>query len=117
MEAAFLTTAVVTEGTIELLRCTSLLIIWPAVHGAGAANTPSYRLSTHATLVSQPKTAHELLELPRKKAQSIGLNHITPNEKSPGPAQGLNHTLSLAPKGFFWLFSSLFAYKINQGET
>jgi len=61
--------------------------------------------------------AHELHELPRKKAQSSGLNHITSNEKSPEPAQGMNHTLSLAPKGFFCLFSSLFAYKINQGET
>ena len=44
-------------------------------------------------------SAHELHELPRKKAQSIGLNHITPNEKSPKPAQGMIHTLSLAPQG------------------
>jgi len=51
------------------------------------------------------------------QVQSSGLNHITSNEKSPEPAQGMSHTASLAPKGFFWLFSSLFAYKINQGET
>ncbi|MCX6584911.1 MAG: hypothetical protein NT166_32465 [Candidatus Aminicenantes bacterium] len=79
---------------------TSYYVTFPATHGLGVKVLTSPCLSIHAALVSQTKTAHELHELPRKKAQSSELNHITPNEKSPEPAQGLNHTLSLAPKGF-----------------
>ena len=75
MASGLLPTAVVTEGTLEFIRCTSYQIIWPATHGLGAASTPSSRLSTHAALVSHAQSKNFLLHFKSASFLSYPATH------------------------------------------
>jgi hypothetical protein len=72
---------------------------FPAAHGLGATNSTTSLLSTHAALVTFKK------QEPRRtrrnaKCSPFYLKKISDHEKGPNPAQGMNHTLVLAPLGF-----------------
>ncbi|MCX6584730.1 MAG: hypothetical protein NT166_31545 [Candidatus Aminicenantes bacterium] len=70
MESGLLTTAVVTEGTLEFISGTSYQIIWPTTHGLKVhdlcvvnrdATSCCTWLSTHAALVSHAQSKNFLL--------------------------------------------------------
>ncbi|MDQ1354025.1 MAG: hypothetical protein QG657_4334, partial [Acidobacteriota bacterium] len=85
-------------------RC-SFKIIWPAAHGLGTTRLHSPWFPSHAALVSFKKhwpTEHtEHTENTEKNisAHFFRTQFITLFQ-SPKPAQGMIHTLSLAPLGF-----------------
>jgi hypothetical protein len=120
------------SGVPLLQGGTYFICEYPATHGLEAARKPSSRLSTHAALVSTAHELHELPRIKKHishkgtKAQRntkgfiykiflvpwcLGGNIFDVHKyiffslhQGPKPAQGMIHTLSLAPLGFFRLF-------------
>ncbi|MDQ1352608.1 MAG: hypothetical protein QG657_2914 [Acidobacteriota bacterium] len=124
MEPGLLTTADITNITEDILdshSITSYRLNWPAAHGLEAARKPSSRLSTHAALVSPAKDVARETRERRESAPfppflPLYINLFFSFLQSPKPAQGITHTLSLAPLGFRLIVQSIIYCCFGTGD-